>query len=181
MALSDINVKGTLSAVLTEAGNPSFNKLLSVESQESPSSFLMSSSSLSRFTPLTTLMDLISKPAKESSAPAALDLDLTPTSGPFGDPEAAAVLALSTALAAALFLRKRFPFRLWSLLDWAETGTLVVSGGGELRCLASSWTCLRLRMLPSIWASLLRAAVWEDDTHLTRQGAIEESREKKKF
>lgn len=123
----------TLSAVLLEEGLSRL-KLLSVESEESPSSFLMSSSSLSRLTPLTSLTDFDSKPNEGTDA--ALDLDLKATSGPLGDPaEAAAVSVLSTATA-TLLLRKRFPFWLSSVLDCVESSTgaprdWATTGGGE--------------------------------------------------
>lgn len=103
-------LKGTLSAAL-----PGIKKLLSIEFNESPRSFLMSSSSLSRHTPLNTLPEFVSKPSEGTTASAALDLNLTPTSGLCG------ALAAAAAVMAALLLRKRFPFRLCSLLDCAES------------------------------------------------------------
>lgn len=87
--LKQAKCKGTLSAVLIEEGLPCIKKLLSTELKESPSSFLMSSSSLSRLTPFTTLTDFVSEPAEGTTASAALDLDSTPTSGPCGDLQAA--------------------------------------------------------------------------------------------
>lgn len=85
----------TSSAVLMEEGLPG-KKRSPTESNDSPRSFLMSSSSLSRLTPLTTLSDFV-----------ALDPDLTPTAPPFGNPAAAVVVVMSLTVTAALFLRKR--------------------------------------------------------------------------
>lgn len=160
----------TLSVVLLEEALWGL-KLSSVESKESPSSFLMSSSSLSRLIPLTTLSVFLSKAAGGTIQPTSLGLHVTPTSGPFGD----ALLQLST-VTAALFLRKRFPFGLWSLLDCDEASTdfNTLSGCGELPLLACSRACWRLRIRISIWSSLLFAAVWEpsreDDTYLFKWG-----------
>jgi len=169
---------GTSSAVLMEEGLPG-KKRSPTESNDSPRSFLMSSSSLSRLTPLTTLSDFV-----------ALDPDLTPTAPPFGKPAAAVVVVMSLTVTAALFLRKRIPFRLRLPLDCAESCTGAsrdrAARGGEIPTpevwfsagcgprLASPWTCLRLRTRLSIWARLLRAAAWEpcweDDRCLTGEG-----------
>lgn len=176
----DLKLNGTLF--------PGVRKLLSSESNESPSSFFMSSSSLSRLMPPTTL----------NVASAALDLDLTPTSGPCGDVAAAAAAAvlLLFRATAVLLLRKRFPLRLWSLLDCAEFCTeasrcWAAAGVGETSKSEVKFsagfvacpTCCRLRMRLSIWASRLRAAVWEprreDETFLSR--SRERWREKHKY
>ena len=172
---------------------PGVRRLLSSESIESPSSFFMSSSSLSRLTPPTTLND-----ASGTTASAALDLDLTPTCGPCGDvaAETAAAVLLLLRATAVLLLRKRFPLRLWSLLDCAECCTgasrdWAAKGGGETpksevkfsAGFAACPACCRLRMRLSIWASRLRAAVWEprreDEAFLSRGG--ERWREKHKY
>lgn len=122
----------------------------------------MSSSSLSRLTPVNLL---ISEPAEGSAASAALDLDPAPTFGP------ASLLVFTPS--ALLDLRKRFPLGLCSpldcgdsLTDWAAAaGGAGATGVGDVprseAGFSSCPTCLRLRMRLSMSASRLRAAVWE--------------------
>lgn len=140
--------------------------LFSTESNESPSSFLMSSSSLSRFTALTVLTDFVSEPAKGTTV-TALDVDLAPACAP-------AMLWLFR-VTTALFLRKSFPLRFWSLLDSAECCRVGERPKSEVKSSAGlglCTPCLRLWMRFSISPTLFRAEVWEpcreDGTFLAR-------------
>lgn len=128
-------------------------QLFSTESNESPSSFLMSSSSLSRFTALTALTDFVSEPAEETTA---LDVDLTPACAP--------AMLLLFRVTTMLFLRKSFPLGFWSLLDSAEccrVGERPKSKVKSSAGLGLSLPCLRLRMRFSISATLHKADAWE--------------------
>lgn len=125
----------------------------------------MSSSSLSKLTPVNCIICVLPEGSAPSAAPA---LGPTATPGPAGWP---------AFTPEGLFdFRKRFPFRLRSSLDGddspkgrpaapADGSTGCAAGAGEgIRSEAGFSTCpggLRPRMRLSRSASRLRAAVWE--------------------
>lgn len=149
-------LKVTLAIVLTEDNLPGPIRLSSPESTHSPSSFLMSSSSLSKHTPLTTFGGFFSNMAEVTTS--AVFGCPVPNDEPGGEPTA------TTFATAVLFFRNRFPFWPSSLLDSAETGLSSTFGGDGMVTIsdvACFWVCWRLWMRLSIWASLLITAVWE--------------------